>query len=75
MWAWEGARYRVISDSDNFFQSGEVVVALESSVVPFCVREEKYIPGCKCYLCLDDYNPMMIEELEMLEYQPYLLED
>lgn len=64
----EGARYRVISDSDNFFQPGEVVVALETSVVPYCVREEKYIPGCKIKdLSLDDYNPLCGEELEMLD--------
>lgn len=64
----EGARYRVISDSDNFFQPGEAVVALETSVVPYCVREEKYIPGCKIEdLSLDDYNPLCGEELEMLD--------
>lgn len=64
----EGARYRVISDSDNFFQPGEVVVALETSDVPYCVREEKYIPGCKIKdLSLDDYNPLCGEELEMLD--------
>lgn len=75
MRAWKGARYRVISDSENFFHPGEVVVALERSVVPYCVREEKYIPECKGHLCLKDFNPLMIDELEMLEYQPYLLED
>lgn len=75
MGALKGARYRVISDSENFFHPGEVVVALESSVVPYCVREEKYKPECKGYLCLNDFNPLMIKELEMLGYQPYLLED
>lgn len=68
MRAIEGTRYRVISDSDNFFQPGEVVVALETSVVPFCVREEKYVPGYKTKdLSLDDYNPLCGEELEMLD--------
>ena len=67
------ARYRVISDSSNFFQSGEIVVTLETSVVPYCVREEKYIPGCKIKdLSPDDYNPLCGEELEMLDDQPYL---
>ena len=47
MRAIEGARYRVISDSSNFFQSGGIVVALETSVVPYCVREEKYISYSK----------------------------
>lgn len=73
MRAIEGARYRVISDSDNFFQPGEIVVALETSVVPYCVREEKYVPGCTIAdLGLDDYNPLCGEELEMLDDQPYL---
>lgn len=70
MWAWKGARYRVISDSHNFFKPGEIVVALESQVVPYCVREEKYVPDCEIYS--SDYNPMIVDELEMLDDQPYL---
>ena len=69
MRALEGARYKVISDSNNFFQPGEIVVALENSVVPYCVREEKYI--LKDW-SLYDYNPLCAEELEMLSDQPYL---
>lgn len=76
-YALAGARYRVISDSHNFFKPGEVVVALENEVVPYCVREEKYILNGKMYLCPSDYNPMIVDELEMLDDQPYLedLED
>lgn len=74
MRAIEGARYRVISDPDNFFQSGEIVVALETSVVPYCVREEKYVPGCNKNLSPGDYRPLLDTELEMLDYQPYLEE-
>lgn len=70
MWACKGARYRVISDSHNFFKPGEVVVSLESSPVPYCVREEKYVSGCEIYSF--DYNPMIVDELEMLDDQPYL---
>ena len=69
MRAIKGARYKVISDSNNFFQPGDIVVALENSVVPYCVREEKYI--LKDW-SLDDYNPLCAEELEMLDDQPYL---
>lgn len=69
MRAIKGARYRVISDSHNRFHPGDIVVALENSVVPYCVREEKYIPKD---WSLDDYNPLCDEELEMLDDQPYL---
>lgn len=74
MQAIEGARYRVISDSYNFFQSGEIVVALETSVVPYCVREEKYIPGCKIKdLSPGDYRPLLDTELEMVDDKYALL--
>lgn len=74
MQAIEGARYRVISDSYNFFQSGEIVVALETSVVPYCVREEKYVPGCKIKdLEPGDYRPLLDTELEMVDDKYALL--
>ena len=73
MRALEGARYRVISDCRNFFHPGEVVVALEDSFAPYCVREEKYVPGFKIEdLDFDDYSPIIYYELEMLSDQPYL---
>ncbi len=69
----EGARYRVMFDSLNFFQPGEVVIALEDSFASYCVREEKYVPGCKIEdLDFDDYSPIIDTELEMLDDQPYL---
>ena len=34
------ARYRVISDNYNNFHPGDIVVALENSIVPYCVHEE-----------------------------------
>ena len=69
MRAIKGARYRVISDSNNFFHPGDIVVALENSVAPYCVREEKYIlKDWRLY----GYNPLYIDEIEMLEDQPYL---
>ena len=69
MRALEGARYRVISDNYNNFHPGDIVVALENSIVPYCVHEEKYISKD---WSLDDYNPLCAEELEMLDDQPYL---
>lgn len=69
----KGTRCRVISDSHNFFQPGEVVVALESSPVPYCIREEKYVPGCKRDdFDFEDCNLLIDDELEMLDDQPYL---
>lgn len=74
MLAIKDARYRVISDNCNSFSPGDIVIALENSVVPYCVREEKYIPGCTIEdLSFDDYNPLCTEELEMLDDQPYLV--
>lgn len=67
------ARYRVISDSHNNFQPGEVVVALKNSIAPYCVREEKYVPGCTIAdLGFDDFYALLDIELEMLDDQPYL---
>lgn len=72
----KGTRCRVVSDDHSFFKPGEIVVALETSVAPFCVREEKYVPGCKLKdLGFEDYNPLIDDELEMLDDQPYLEED
>ena len=69
----KGARCRVISDCRNFFHPGDVVIALEDSFAPYCVREEKYVPGCKIEdLDFDDYNPIIYDSLEMLNDQPYL---
>ena len=67
------ARYRVILDNYNNFHPGDIVVVLENSVAPYCVYEEKYIPGCTIAdLNFGDYNPLCAEELEMLDDQPYL---
>lgn len=37
-----GNLYRVISDSYNYFKSGDIVVALESDDVPFCCYKRDY---------------------------------
>ena len=69
----KGARCRVIYDNHNFFHPGDVVIALEDSFAPYCVREEKYVPGCKIEdLNFVDYNPIIYNSLEMLNDQPYL---
>lgn len=49
-------------------------MALETSVVPYCVREEKYIPGCKIKdLGPDDCRPLLDTELEMVDDKYALL--
>lgn len=37
-----GNRYEVVEDSYNNFMSGEIVIALESDEVPYCVKESIY---------------------------------
>ena len=36
---------RVLADSDNNFKPGDIVVALEDSVVPYCCLLEDYDPN------------------------------
>lgn len=38
----EGTSYKVISDSSGYFKPGDIVVALESDNVPYCVHKEDY---------------------------------
>lgn len=64
----EGRRYRVIHDSDEDFADGEIVVSLENSNVPFCVRERDYVEGKGIF----EYDKGKVdvlshEELEELE--------
>jgi hypothetical protein len=40
----KGTKCRVISDSDGFFEPGEIVVALETDDVPYCAKESAYSP-------------------------------
>lgn len=37
-----GTSYKVISDSAGYFKPGDIVVALESYDVPYCVHKEDY---------------------------------
>mgnify|MGYP006798760727 CR=1 FL=1 len=47
-----GKRYKVIRDSSNFFSTGDIVVALETSQVPYCVLEKDYFDGA----IINDYD-------------------
>ena len=40
----QGTVCRVISDTDDFFEHGEIVVVLEDSNAPYCAKESAYSP-------------------------------
>ena len=62
-----GTRCRVIEDNSYFFEPGEIVVTLEDSDVPYCVRESAYSPEKSIgdYNSAD-YNAMAAHELEVI---------
>ena len=65
----KGKKYKVTHDKYNFFNDGEIVVALENSKVPFCTRERDYVEekSIHDYKSLE-YNSLIKEtELEEIE--------
>lgn len=58
-----GKRYRVIQDESNFFSPGDIVVAIETSQVPYCVLEKNYFDGA----ILSDYNVSNCRALTNIE--------
>lgn len=64
----KGTKCRVISDSDGFFEPGEIVVALETDDVPYCAKESAYSPkkALSSYK-LSDYSYLTESELEVIE--------
>lgn len=64
----KGKRYKVISDSSGFFNEGEIVIALENSSVPFCIRENDYDGNNNIlHYNTSKYNPLKEDELEEIE--------
>ncbi len=63
----KGTVCRVIDDSDDFFQTGDIVVTIEDSCVPYCCLEKHYNPrySFKDYY-RDQFNPLLSTELEEL---------
>lgn len=62
-----GTICRVIEDDSDFFEPGEIVVALEDSDVPYCARESAYSPEKSIGdYSFDDYNPLADHELEVI---------
>ena len=62
-----GTICRVIEDDGYFFKPGEIVVALEGSDAPYCVRESAYSPENSIDdYSLDDYDALADHELEVI---------
>ena len=40
-----GTKCRVLADSENNFNPGDIVVALEDDCVPYCCLLEDYVPN------------------------------
>lgn len=62
-----GEKYRVISDSYNVFNSGDIVVALENDSTPICVYADEFVDG---EFNMDDYEVYGVlgsDELEVIE--------
>lgn len=64
----KGTKCRVISDSYGFFKPGEIVIALETSNVPYCAKESAYSPEKQIYVYRsDEYSALCDYELEVIE--------
>lgn len=66
-----GTKCRVINDSSEFFQPGEIVVVLEdNSIAPYCTRLQDYIAGkILCEYDASKYNSLAESELEVCDSQ------
>ncbi len=65
----KGKKYKVMHDKCNFFNDGEIVVAIENSKVPFCTRESDYVEEKSIHdYKSSEYNSLIKEtELEEIE--------
>lgn len=64
----QGTVCRVIRDSDRFFEPGEIVVVLEDSDVPYCVKESAYSPEKQIIdYSSDERSALFDDELEVIE--------
>lgn len=64
----KGKRYRVINDDFEHFKTGDIVISLENSDVPYCVYEEDYEEGKDITdYESDKYFPLIDDELEEIE--------
>lgn len=64
-----GTSYKVISDSQNYFKPGDIVVALESDDIPYCCHKKDY-HGPMSYAnpyANNKVHALIDEELEEIE--------
>ena len=64
-----GTICRVLDDSVNYFNYGDIVVALEDGCVPYCCLLENYVPNQS----IDEYNPKLFYAL--CEFELEVLDD
>lgn len=63
-----GTKCRVLADSENNFNPGDIVVALENSRMPFCCLLEDYDPNKSIYdYNLNSFDVLYDYELEVLD--------
>lgn len=63
-----GTKCRVLSDSENNFKPGDIVVTLEDAGVPLCCLLENYDPNKSIYdYNLYSFNALSESELEVLD--------
>lgn len=63
-----GTRCRVLADSENNFNPGDIVVVLEEDNVPFCCLLENYDPNKSIgNYNFNLFNPLAEFELEVLD--------
>ena len=60
-----GKKCRVLADSENNFNSGDIVVALEDSCVPYCCLLENYDPNKS----IGEYNSNLFYALGYYELE------
>lgn len=62
-----GKRYKVISDTNNFFQIGDIVISLEDDVVAYYVKEEQYNGNSlDTYICKGLAGALNSSEVELI---------
>ena len=60
-----GTKCRVLTDSDNNFKLGDIVVALEDNCIPYCCLLKDYDPNKSIY----NYNFNLYHALDECELE------
>lgn len=65
MWIKTGTKCRVVADSMNNFNPGDIVVALDDGFMPYCCLLENYDPNKNIY----NYNFNLYHALDECELE------